>query len=204
MADFCAIRPANDTETVELASWCALVFPAIRSSGHSLVKDLYATRATRRAAGTAMTGMRCVLFFGHGTDTELLGAQDKALVDSLNIGNASGAIVIAIACSSGTALGPLAIQKGVESYLGFDGLFVWLSRDPDGVFQPAITDGIERLITGGDIDDVRQLIYDGLEAVIDYYQNGAGSGTTNSTNGWLTAFWSQRHLVLHGYTAARL
>jgi hypothetical protein len=204
MANFCTIRPANDAAALELSTWCAAVLPAIAHAGHAVTHDLYATAAIRRAAGNSIAGVRCVLFFGHGSDTELLGAQNSALIDTLNVAKASGAIFVAIACSSASVLGPDAIQKGVHSYLGFDSRFAWISRDPDNKFQPAATGGILQLISGSTTADAFQLMFAAFGDVVDYYLNGAGKGKTNSTIGWLTAFWSQQHLQMLGDNSAIL
>jgi hypothetical protein len=42
----------------------------------------------------------------------------------------------------------------------------------------------------------------GFQSAIRFYQAGAGSGTPNSTFGWLTAFWDIGHLALIGSKTA--
>lgn len=202
MSDFCTIRPASDAVAIELSAWCAALLPTIRHK-HNLIIDLCASAVTRRAAGNAMHGANCVLFFGHGTPSSLVGAQFPALIDNLNIGNASGALFIAIACSSASVLGLDAIQQKVESYLGFNGLLAWICGDPDNQFQPATTCGIEKLIHGATIGEAEKEMYIEFGNVVTYYQ-GLGNSKPNHTLGWLTAFWNQQHLKIHGNTRARL
>src|SRR3974390_1332049 len=125
MSDFFLIRPANDTVALELSSWCSSVSWSIPANGDNIDTELYASAPPRAAVETALPGMRCILFFGHGTYTELLGAA-RALIDTANIAKATGSIVVAIACSSASVLGPDAIRQGVLAYLGFNDRFVWL------------------------------------------------------------------------------
>lgn len=204
MANFCIIRPANDVGALELSSWWAILLPEIARPNHRVRNDLYASAATRTRTGEGLKGVRCVVFFGHGTETELLGAQYAALVDTLNIGNAAGAIVVAIACSSASVLGFDAVSRGVECYLGFNAPFLWISRDPEIQFQPAATRGILRLIRGGTTGGALEEMMAAFGDVVDYYLNGEGKGRSNSTIGWLAAFWNQKHLQLHGSSSASL
>jgi hypothetical protein len=198
MANFCAIRPANDAASLELSIWCAALLPAIAGSNHTVATDLYASAAVRRAVERAFANIRCVLFFGHGTETELLGARDAALVDGLNIAQARGAIFISIACSSASVLGRNAIENGVESYLGFSGPFAWVARDPDNRFQPATCRGILGMLEGMTTGAATQTMGEAFTEVVDFYLSGAGQGTTNSAFGYLTAFWDRQHLLLLG------
>jgi hypothetical protein len=204
MADFTRIRPANDIAALELSSWCSGLLSQISEFNHIVRHDLYASAATRIRVEEGLSGVRCVLFFGHGTETELLGARYSALIDTLNIESASRAIVFAVACSSASVLGTFAVSKGVECYLGFDGPLVWISRDPEDQFQPAATRGILRLIHGGTTGGALEEMTAAFGDVADYYLNGKGKGKSNSTIGWLAAFWNQKHLQLHGSGGATL
>ena len=170
---------------------------------HSLVSDLYASAATRLAVGSAIADVRCVLFFGHGNPGSL-GTPDAALIDTLNIGNAGGAIFIAMACSSASALGPDAIQQGVESYLGFNGPFAWILGDPDDQFRRAIFSGISLLTGGGSIRNALEAMQFGFDGADTYYRNAQAGRKSNSTLGQLTAFYNRHHLVLLGNQAATL
>jgi hypothetical protein len=200
MADLVLIRPANDAAAIDLSNWGANLRADITSAGHTLAVDLYATATARPAVDAALGGKRCVFFFGHGNPTELLGAS-SALVDTANVGIARTSILVAIACSSANVLGPDAVSQGVEAYLGFSDRFVWLARDPDRRFEPAVAAGVRELLAGNPTDDARSAMASGFQRALIFYQS---AGTTNSTLGWLSAFWDFSHLALIGVTTARL
>ena len=204
MGRFCTIRPANDVAALELSMWCSALHPVIGTSGHELTKDIYASSAVRSTFSGAVGNADCVLFFGHGSETELLGERNVAFVDGMNISLAAGKVFIAVACSSARVLGPVAIQNSVKSYLGFNGLLVWIHGDPNNQFQPATTIGIRRLLLGGTTGDARLKMFEAFGNAVDFYLNGTGRGTANSAIGWLAAYWDQQHLVLLGYTKAAL
>lgn len=203
MADFLLIRPANDAAALDLSNWCTNLIPTLAAGGHTVAGDLHATAATRAAIRSNLPAKRCVTFWGHGTSTQLRGAGGP-LVDTANVGLAAGSIFLAIACSSADVLGPDAISQGVEAWLGFNNLFVWVSRDPDRQFEPAIAAGVKDLIAGGDVDSARAAIFTGLQRAFVFYQTGAGRGTTNSTFGWLAASHDSSRLTLVGNPAATL
>jgi hypothetical protein len=202
MADFTLIRPANDAAALELSNWCAALIPTIQAN-HSIAHDLYAGAATRTSVDTALKGVRCILFFGHGKDAELLGASG-ALVDTVNAGFAQGAILIAIACSSAKVLGPDAVHHGVSAYLGFKDRFVWISRDPDHQFEAAATAGISRLLASDEIGAALGEMQAYFRSAVLYYLNGTGRTSPNRAIGWLAAFWDLQHLELQGTDSARL
>jgi len=113
-----------------------------------------------------------------------------------NIGSASGAIVVAIACLSSKVLGPNAIHAGVFGYLGFSERLVWVSRDPDGQFEPAVTSGIMELLSGNTLRDARIAMQQELDNVVRFYLNGAGRGSPNRALGFLSASWDAQHVRL--------
>ena len=203
MPDFCLIRPASDAYAAELARWCASLKADITAAGHTISHDLAGSSATRTAVDTAMPGMRCVVFFGHGSYTELLGGSG-ALVDTANVANARNAILAAIACSSAKVLGLDAVSQGVEAYLGFSEKFVWLSGDPDGQFAPAAKKGLLTLLSGSDAGQALADMAQAFDDVKNYYLTGAGRRTTNSTAGWLSAYWDSNHVTLIGPATTRL
>jgi hypothetical protein len=203
MADFTLVRPANDAVALELSGWCVNKKASVLSNGHVIANDLHASAATRSAVTSALSGSRCVLFFGHGKDAELLGSGG-ALVDAANIGSASGAIVVAIACLSSKVLGPNAVHAGVDGYLGFSERLVWVSRDPDGQFEPTVTAGIDELLSGNNLGDAEAAMQRELNSVVQFYLNGAGQSPPNRALGWLSAFWDAQHVRLDGNAGATL
>ena len=203
MSDFCLIRPASDAFAAELSVWCSNLKPHITGAGHSIQHDLSGTSATRTAVDSAIPGMRCVVFFGHGSYTELLGANG-ALVDTANVAKAKNSILVAIACSSAKVLGLDATNQGADVYLGFSEKFVWISGDPDGQFEPAAKKGLLTLLARGDAGQALTAMAQAFDDVKNYYLNGAGKGSTNSTAGWLSAYWDSNHVTLIGPTSTTL
>lgn len=204
MADLCTIRPANDSTASQLSDLCKPVLLSVKQTSHVIAHDLFNTSATRQAVTQAIAGMRCVIFFGHGTVGELIAARNSPLIDSQNIGQAGNAIVIAIACSSSNQLGPDATAQGIESYLGFTDSFMWIPHDPYGLFSRAVVGAINKLLLGGSIDEVRRRLEDGFFYALEFFKTGDGRGRTNSTSGFLAAYWNQQHLDLKGNPAAVL
>ena len=58
-----------------------------------------------------------ILYFGHGTRDRL--GDPTALIDAGNLPNLSGAVVLAMACSSSDQLGPDAVAAGARAWIGF-------------------------------------------------------------------------------------
>lgn len=80
--------------------------------------EVWDEEATRdRVDGEIASGPH-VFYFGHGTPYSL--GSGEILIDADNIGYARGRIVLAMACSSATDLGPYSVEGGqVAAYLGF-------------------------------------------------------------------------------------
>ncbi len=78
----------------------------------------------RQAVDQALKTGQVVLYFCHGERDSL--GQGPVLIDSSNVGDVAGGIILAFACHSAKELGPTAIQNGINAYLGFDDwLFVY-------------------------------------------------------------------------------
>lgn len=135
---------------------------------------------------------------------ELLGSGG-ALMDMVNISTASGAIAVAIASLLSKVLGPNAVHAGVDDYLGFSERLVWISRDPDGQFEPALTSGIDGLISRStDLLGAQHGMQRQLANVVQFYPNGTGRSSPNRALGWLAAFWDAQHVRFNGNGAATL
>ncbi len=197
------IHPANDASALELSNWCRNLLSYI-NGGPGLGANRYAGSADRTSIGGALRNAQAVLFYGHGSDAELLGAS-WPIIDAENIGLAAGSIFVAIACSSAKVLGPTSVKRGVTAYLGFRDRFVWVSRDPDdGCFEEAINSGVSKLIDGGTAADALDSMSSALGDIVEYYLNGEGKKSPNRAIGWLAAYWDQQHIELHGLNTARL
>jgi len=66
-----------------------------------------------------------VLFNGHGDDNFICGFKDEILIEAgKNEGLLKGKVVYALACSSAKKLGPIAVEKGAEVFIGYKNPFV--------------------------------------------------------------------------------
>ena len=191
MSELCLVRPANSPAATELARWGASLKSDITASSHTVRVDLYAAAGTRAAVEAQLGPSRATVFFGHGRNDRLEGYCGD-VIDTSNIGKATGNILIAIACWSVVKLGPSAIAAGVEAFVGFDDQLVWLAGDPDGQFEPATLSGArEMLNAAATVAACAAKMQSEFDAVFAFYRTGLGAGKRNSVLGWLAASWGQ-------------
>jgi len=193
MPSILLVRPANNAVAIELSHWGAALKGLSGQARVPIGSDLASSGATRTAVDNALPGHVALFFFGHGTPAKLLGGSSD-LVDANNVGLAAGHAIVAIACSSADTLGPIAINNGVEAYLGFTKKLTWISGDPDGKFQPAICCGPEQLMQGGMIKDAVCAMQNALGTVVNYYHSGTGRNSPDAAIGFLSAFWDMNCL----------
>jgi hypothetical protein len=187
------VRPANNAVAIELSGWAATLHNVVSTAAVYISADFASTAASRAAVDNTLPLNDALFFFGHGTLAKLLGATSD-LVDAGNVALASGHAIVAIACSSADTLGPLAINSGVEAFIGFTRKLVWISGDPDRQFQPAICSGPESLMQGSSIKDATQAMQNALAQVENYYHHGAGRSSPNAAIGFLSALWDRTYL----------
>jgi hypothetical protein len=101
-------------------------------------------------------------------------------------------------------LGRHAVASGVESYIGFDERFLWLTGDPDRQFAPAMLSGVNVLLGGSDANTCVAKLQTEYHDIVDYYSTGTGVSSPNATLGFLAAYWNATHNVLHGSRTAKL
>jgi hypothetical protein len=201
MATILLVRPANDPVAIELSNWAATLSKS--SLPVAITVDLASAAATRAAVDAELPKHELLVFFGHGTPNRLLGASVD-LVDSMNVGLVANFSILAVACSSADSLGPIALSKRVQTYLGFKKRLVWITGDPDFKFGPAFCSGPEEMMNHNKMSDALQKMKDELQSVFDFYYSGPGRTSPNGPIGFLTASWDRQHLDLLGNLSYRL
>jgi len=124
----------SPTETDVLTIWKRIIFffrkvrfSVINFFTHEVI-DLKANTANRLEFAHQLDDYKPKLIFlnGHGNANTVTGDQNLPLVDKFNVQILTGSIVYAFSCQSAKNLGPLAVSKGVNAYLGYDEDFVFL------------------------------------------------------------------------------
>lgn len=151
-----------------------------------------------------MRSTDATLYFGHGTSAAL--GTATTLVDSANVSDAAGKLLLAFACEAALTLGPDAIAKRVTAFLGFADIVVVLSGLPAGQSDP-IGDAVNRALTlfvqGGTVDDVRDLLISELKQVESDYR-GPLSYLPWADKIWLSAHVNWRGITVLGTGSAKL
>jgi hypothetical protein len=204
MTSIVVIRP-EDQQVARDASRVAdrLVLAVANSSHDSLELRGHRTQITRAQIEASIPGANLVLYVGHGEADALVGLT--RLIDSSNIGLAAGSLFVAIACHSAARLGPQAILRGVEAYLGWE---TWLTLltpsvygDPFGqAFERALMELFQEISIG---KAARYLSLE-LNKVVDFYRSGPGAADPNAVFGAAFAYWDANHIVVRGDGSASL
>jgi hypothetical protein len=203
MPDIAVIRPDTPGDAVEsiMALWpdammaeAGIGFLDVRGTAH----------CTASNASAAMRSTDATLYFGHGTPAAL--GTATTLVDSANVSDAAGKLLLAFACEAAHTLGPDAIAKRVTAFLGFADIIAVVTNLPAGQSDP-IGDAVSRALTlfvqGGTMDDVRFLLISELKQVERDYSGPLsylpGAGTI-----WLSAHVNWRGVTVLGTGSATL
>lgn len=137
-----SIEPAaGDVERYMAEHWAQRLVGRV---GRAVSETIRALRSPERDDVTvALPDSIGVFYFGHGT-ADALGAPP--LIDAANIAETRG-IVVAVACRSAQALGPHAIDAGLQTYVGFmDDVPVMHSQTIDEL----MADTMVRLLSGAE------------------------------------------------------
>jgi len=67
-----------------------------------------------------------IIGVGHGDASEFCGHNDQVIMDTLTIPDVRGKVIILISCETAKELGPVLIQSGAASYIGFRDDLVWV------------------------------------------------------------------------------
>jgi hypothetical protein len=205
MTDVLFIRPADDSASVQVAAWGQVVRQRITRAA---VCDLTAGEVSRSSVDSELARHpRHLFWFGHGRPDELI-ASNTAMIDSGNVGELVGGVVVAIACYSAVTLGWEAVARGgPASYLGFDDQFGFPANAPLPMAH-AITEGLRCFYEGGhEIGCAADRLVRELDrARIEYQENGAAWGLSagDSMTAWLFAKSNRFSLRLFGSSGTTL
>lgn len=127
MARALVVTPSNDKETRITRSWGEAVLNLARAADpnsfpldeHEAVRDRFESALTENPS------ISLVVFYGHGLDDGLLGHDRRPLLDRHNAALMAGKTLVAVACLSGTELGPALMQAGCQAFIGYT-TYVWL------------------------------------------------------------------------------
>ena len=122
-----ATRPEHDDTTHYLSSWCAKALHAARNKGIT-VFDLRRERAQREPLASILSKKQpeLILLCGHGSDTAVCGHKDIPLIEAgVNEQLLRRTITFTISCRSARTLGPICVEKGARSFVGYDDDFVF-------------------------------------------------------------------------------
>lgn len=207
MPDIAVIRPDTPGDTVEstMALWPEAVmlgpgaqaginFPDVRGPG----------MCTAPNASAAMRSTDATLYFGHGTPAAL--GIATTLVDSSNVSDAKGKLLLAFACEAALILGPDAFAKQVTAFLGFADILVVIDDLPAGQSDPigdAVNRGLTLFVRGGTMDDVRDLLISEFKQVEADYR-GPLSYLPLADRIWLAAHVNWRGVTVLGTGSAKL
>ncbi|MCU1657821.1 MAG: hypothetical protein JWO57_2477 [Pseudonocardiales bacterium] len=208
MPDLLFIRPADDAAAVlaglvgeRLLRWVnngAYGIPAL--STHDLAGS---TNATRSNVDTELlNGQRHLLYFGHGTDYQLI-AGGVALVDGSNVHSLPrNAIMVAVACYSGVGLALTATQH-VAGYLGWTDTLNVPSLYPDPMID-ALSMGLLVLLLGGDLAATKRELQAQFAIAYATYQGWTGGSEAARLYARMAAAFASYCVAIEGDAAAVL
>jgi hypothetical protein len=182
------VRPADDSAAIHVAAWGQ----AVRQLATRFqVVDLCGTQVTKLTVDTELPTASAVLYFGHGTEIDLI-AGGSPLLGIANLHLLTGVPVIAIACYAACALGTLAAagDPHMTAFLGFDDEVGFPLRWPLPMGM-AVVNGLRCLFASGhDLNCAARRLREEFEAArIDYKANGPSYGLSPSDTryAWLFA-----------------
>jgi len=81
---------------------------------------------TQQKRKFVISDLNFLVFYGHGTETEMIGQDKNAMVDIDNAHLLRGWVIYAMACKTAKVLGPAVIDAGGLAYIGYTDHFNFL------------------------------------------------------------------------------
>ena len=185
----CAILSQDDDAAREIALWWAHAQPQWSAQTRAAISQQQVTSELRQA--------RAVFYFGHGErDAWISHDGSVRFADTTTIGAAKDALVVAMACFSGDALGEAAISKGVRTYIGFTRKLYTVRSSPD--LASAGASAVSVLLQGGTASQFTDAVRREFMRVHELYKNGIGRRLPDSTLLWVAAMRAANSVVLKG------
>lgn len=121
-------RPNSDRTTRYISEWAKKVISFAEQNGCDVL-DLEGKRANRKEFESMIRkhGPAFLFLNGHGNSHAVTGQNEESLVQAeVNEESLKGAVTYALSCSSGSVLGPKAVQAGARAYIGYREEFIFL------------------------------------------------------------------------------
>ena len=138
-------RPNYDFPTTYLYYWSELVIDEAKSKGITVL-DLDGKKANKQkfVSYISRNNPRLIFLNGHGSKDYVTGYDNEILLDESNCeALLRERIIYARSCEAGANLGPLSIEKGATTFIGYNRDF-WLIRSKERGTKP-LTDPIAKL-----------------------------------------------------------
>ena len=119
-------RPEYDPPTLYLSKWSEKIIKEAESKGVKVI-DLHRDKANKkRVVGTLeKTSAKLVIFNGHGSEVEIYGQDNEAILETSDTKAVKDKIIYARACRAASILGNNAIASGAISFLGYTEDFIF-------------------------------------------------------------------------------
>jgi hypothetical protein len=127
-------RPDHEIVTKYCCAWSEAVKELALSKGMD-VYDLKGKKANKKDFDSYMRSKNPSLIFlnGHGDSHVVTGYDNKVIIDTESTPSAS--IMYARSCDAASVLGPILVQKGLRSFIGYMRKFI-LYYDPQSMMKP--------------------------------------------------------------------
>jgi hypothetical protein len=139
----------DDRATKITVKWASQLNEAIGKLDNIAVTTFLGKHAIRVKVEAALKkdeGKKGIFaFIDHGKKDKLLGSDDKALIDTGNIGLLKNKLVYAIACKSASILGRKALKNKAAGYIGFTDSF-HIIPDAANTFGYCFLSGLQSVI----------------------------------------------------------
>jgi hypothetical protein len=195
------INPKYDEYTECLHRISQEILATAERAGCSLM-SLGSVSATRSRVESVLKGIgdheAIVVFYGYGDADCLYGAHHEPIINTTNVTLFKNKVIYTVASSSGRRLGPLAIECGALSYLGYTDNLLLYFGDNASHFENSLT----RCLNAG----VKKLLLEhcpgkeAFQAMYDEYTKWYDYWLTRDFNAALCLFHNRESLVYLGDT----
>lgn len=214
MTKILVTRPEHDDTTHYLSHWSKQSIDFAESKGIK-VFDLHREAANKEKFLSMIQKQNpdFVIFNGHGEEDRIGGHKNEILVQShKNEKVLSRKLVYAHTCSAAKTLGPLAVEEGALSFLGYDEDFIFF-YDPKKITRPLedktsqqflgpSTEAISSIIKGNSIEEAQRRAKELFSKNMSKMLSSEASQADASMARYLR--WDMKHLVLCGEKEAKL
>lgn len=112
---------------------------------------------------------RLFIFYGHGSDTGMIGQDRKPIIDLENAHLLRGWVVYAMACNTARTLGPAIIKAGGLTYIGFSEHFKFIPYTHE-VFGKCVNNVAKEILDGRNLGDALRLTREKFAYYVEKYK----------------------------------